>query len=168
MIDRVCRRIVWCQAAQPGRLQPLAAKHLFVSAQQARQARHVSRDDGFLGCIPDSRERTGTCSRGDFFRKRGPAVEAVLARDDELRIGQGDRVGWHGSGRALRLAHRFPYSPEGLRIARLAAFQEVFGLFLVLLDVRMGRQIAGWHTNLLSPRLGSARIRLKEGSLSRS
>ena len=98
--------------------------------------------------------------RLDVLRERWPAVEAMLARDDELRVGERERVHSPGIG-CVRSAHVLFDAARGVSVARSIGVAQPRCLFLVLLDVRTGRQMAGRHTNLLSHRLESARCQAR-------
>jgi hypothetical protein len=99
-----------------------------------------------------------TCNgqRLDVLRKLRPAVEAMLARDNQLRVGERECLGSPGIGRVSG-ADVGSDALRGGGIAGAMGVAQFFRLFLVLLEVRTGRQIAGRHTNLLSQRLESAR-----------
>src|SRR5262245_44724004 len=92
--------------------------------------------------------------RLDVLRELRPTVEAMLTREDELRVGKRDRLRLRtGRADATRaLAH----ATDGIIVARLAGVDQFLRLLLVLLEVRTGRQVASRHTNLLSQRLESA------------
>ena len=89
----------------------------------------------------------------DVFRKSGPAFEAVLPSDDELRVRQGKL-------RALQLQVRKPAESrvvflntfqgklQCLTMARFGAFEEVLGLFFILLQAGVSRQFFGIHCEL--------------------
>jgi hypothetical protein len=68
--------------------------------------------------------------RFDLVREFRPAIKTVFARNHELRVGECE------PGAATSM---FPHSRQCLRRTGLQGSEEVFGLFLVLLEVRMCR-----------------------------
>src|SRR5262249_28109549 len=140
---RVAVFIVGRQTPEPRRSRLLGAKHLLVFAQQESQRGIIPGHERIFRRLPDRRllrrARASTYLQRELF----PGVEAVVASDRKLSIG--------------KLARR-------LWIRCLPALETFLCLFPVLLEAGMRRESSGGHTNLLSLRLGSARIRLKEGS----
>ena len=87
------------------------------------------------------------------------------ARDDELRVGEPEfRATQFVVRRLLQPRMMLPHEGERARVAGLRRLDELLRSFLVLIEIGSGRQFLGGHTNLLSLRLESAQIRLKEGS----
>ena len=88
-----------------------------------------------------------------MFRKPGPALEAVLPRDDELSIGQAQVRALQLHGRQVAEAgvvflNTLQNLLQRLRMARLDAFEEVLGLFFILLQAGVSRQFFGIHCEL--------------------
>ena len=129
-------------------------RRLFQSARRVVLAGHRGRLDERRDRVGDRGDDARDPQRLDPGRELGPALEAVLAGDDELRVGQ------RGLGAAVMLAH----AALCVRVTRASGAQQLLRLLLVLLEVGTGGKVADGHTNLLSWRLESARIRLKEGS----
>jgi hypothetical protein len=81
----------------------------------------------------------------------------MLACDDELRIRERDPRRPRRACRVAGAAAVRPHPPHRFRVGSPAAVEKILRLPLVLLEIRTWGQIAGWHTNLLSPRLGVRR-----------
>src|SRR5262249_39923061 len=85
-----------------------------------------------------------------------PAVEAVLARHDQLGVGERESgVPQLVVGGAAQARMVLPETGERGRLAGPAGPGELLGLLPVLLEVRTGGQLPGGHTNLLSSRAWS-------------
>ena len=96
--------------------------------------------------------------RLDVRRERWPAVEAMLARDDELRVGERQRCHSPGIG-CVRSAHVLFDAARGVSVARSVGVAQLRCLFLVLLDVRTGRQMRqAYESSFTSPGVRSVRL----------
>lgn len=88
---------------------------------------------GEIGCGAD--EVLGFEVGGEF----GPALEAVVAGDDELGVGESEAGGTNFvEGKLVELRMDAPDVMNRIDLPSLMGVQEVFGLFSVLLKVGTG------------------------------
>src|SRR5262245_39805680 len=103
-LSRITSRVVGRKSTRRGRWRTTPAKQLRVCTQHSLERRDVSSDHDSLCLSPDGRRRR--CRRGcfDSSSKRGPALVAVLARDDELCVSERHRgrCAWADEANALK------------------------------------------------------------------
>ncbi|MBI3695005.1 MAG: hypothetical protein HY238_09240 [Acidobacteria bacterium] len=115
-----------------------------IFAQQRFQRGQVTCDNRLHARFELEDRRTVPSNCFDVFRKRGPTLEVVPARDGELSIGQLQRgasnfrvrqVLWQpGDFRVQETGMVLVDDPDCLGIARSVGFEQFLGLFLVLIQ----------------------------------
>jgi hypothetical protein len=113
----------------------------------------ITGDDGVHGRFECRSRRTFTSQAFDVFRKPWPAFETVIARDEELSIGQAQfrffQFQFRQPARArMVLLEALQNRLHHLKVARLYAFEEVLGLFFILLQAGVSRYFFRIHFEL--------------------
>src|SRR4051794_25670663 len=102
-------------------------------AEEPLERRGITRHDGLFSAPPHCRRRVLAEQALDVPDEFRPALEPVLSRNDELRLRERQ-----SRSRTLVFAH----SAHCIGITDSGGFEQVLGLLLVLLEVRLRGELA--------------------------
>jgi hypothetical protein len=136
------------QIANPG-LPRRLSQHRSVLADKALEHLGIACEHGLLDAAPHSFRRSFTQHRVDSPYELRPAVDAVLACDHELCVGEHDGCRVNAAGDVQPRMNTMK-TIERVTLSGANAFQQLLRLFLVLIEIRTGGKLSAGHTNLLS------------------